>query len=168
MAPRFRERIRLFAIRRLRDAALAEDIAQEALRLVLEALRAGRIENLEALSSYVLSTAHHLCLQRFRSSSREERAVGRLGAEPGPERDTDPLGALVNEERRNAVRIALGGLAAADRELLAMLYYQDLHAADAAGRLGISVDALRVRKHRALRRLAVRLGEAVVAEDVTE
>jgi DNA-directed RNA polymerase specialized sigma24 family protein len=50
-----------------------------------------------------------------------------------------------------------------DRKLLEQLYFDDRsHAALAAG-LGVTAEALRVRKHRALRRLAGFLGE----QDVT-
>src|SRR5262249_15834643 len=44
LTAQFWDRLRFFAMRRLRDAALAEDVAQETLRRTLEALRGGRIE----------------------------------------------------------------------------------------------------------------------------
>jgi RNA polymerase sigma-70 factor (ECF subfamily) len=166
LAGRFRERIRLFAARRLGDVAAAEDLAQEVLRLVTESLRAQRVENLDALPGYVFRTAHHLCLQRLRAAGRESRALGRLGGEPGPDPAThDPLAALIGEERRVAVRGAIRGLGVDDRRLLTLLYYDGLGTEAAATRFGITVEALRVRKHRALRRLAARLGDA--PEDVT-
>jgi RNA polymerase sigma factor (sigma-70 family) len=150
----------------LRDSAAAEDVAQEAIRLVAEALRAGRVENLEALPGYAFRTAQHLCLQRFRSSGREAKALDRLGAEPAPDQPADdPLVALIGEERRISVRRAVGDLAAADRDLLTMLYFDEIDSTAAANRLGITPEALRVRKHRALRRLGALLGDAV--EDVT-
>lgn len=166
LAGRYWERIRLFALRRLRDTAAAEDVAQEAIRLVAEALRAGRVEHLEALPGYAFRTAQHLCLQRIRSTSREAKALGRLGTQPAPdERAHDPLIALIGEERRRSVHRALGGLAPGDRELLKLLYFDDVDSAVAANRLGVTAEALRVRKHRALRRLGALLGD--VAEGVT-
>jgi len=166
LAARYWDRIRLFALRRVKDAATAEDIAQEAIRLVVEALKAGRVENLEALPGYTFSTAQHLCLQRFRASSREASALGRLSAEPSADRPTDdPLIALIGEERRSAIRRAIADLAPGDRELLTMLYFDEIGSTAAATRLGISPEALRVRKHRALRRLGALLGES--REDVT-
>ena len=161
LAGRYWERIRLFALRRVRDLAAAEDIAQEAIRLVAEALRAGRVENLEALPGFAFRTAHHLCLQRFRSSTREAKALNRFGSEPTPDRLAhDPLLALIGEERRVSVRRALSDLAPGDRELLTLLYFDEVDSAAAASRFGITPEALRVRKHRALRRLGALLGEA--------
>jgi RNA polymerase sigma-70 factor (ECF subfamily) len=166
LTARFWERIRVFACRRLADPAAAEDVAQEAVRLVGAALRAGRVADLSALPGYVFRTAQHLCLQRHRSATREARALDRLTLESLPERPReDPLSALIGAERRTAVRQALTGLSRTDRDLLELLYYQDVDVGAAALRLGITAEALRVRKHRALRRLSVLLGER--EEDVT-
>jgi RNA polymerase sigma-70 factor (ECF subfamily) len=51
------------------------------------------------------------------------------------------------------VRRALETLEPSDRDLMRMLYYDQLDSAEAARRLGITTGALRVRKHRALERL---------------
>lgn len=162
LVARFWERIRLFAARRLHDVPMAEDVAQETIRRVIEALRAGRVEDLEALPGFVFQTARHICLQRLRSSGREQRAMERMASGSSEEADTpDALTALVSDERRAAVRAALAALDPPDRELLELLYYKALDSAEVAARLGISPGALRVRKHRAVRRLSELLGESV-------
>ncbi len=150
----FRERLRLFALRRLRDSAAAEDVAQETLRRVVEACRAGRLQNPSALPSFVFQTAHHICLQHFRSSSREGRALQRLGSEDTQNRDPHPLTALIGDEQRNAVRQALERLSAEDRDLLRKMYYEEVDSGMLAQSLGVTAGALRVRKHRVLARLA--------------
>lgn len=154
---RFRERLRLFALRRLRDSAAAEDVAQEALRRVVEACRAGRLENPSALPAFVFQTANHICLQQYRSQGREGRALLRLGSEDAQNADPHPLATLIGDERSAAVREALGQLSAEDRDLLRMMYYEDADTAAVAQRLGVTTGALRVRKHRVLGRLAALL-----------
>lgn len=167
LTARYWDRVRLFALRRLRDLAAAEDVAQEVIRVVSEALRAGRVDNLEALPGYVFRTAQYLCLQRIRSSGREARALDRLGNEPAPDgRARDPLIAIIGEERRFSVRRALSRLASADRELLTLIYFEEMDSAVASNRLGITPEAFRVRKHRALKRLGDILADRM--EDVTE
>lgn len=165
LAIRFRERLLLFAARRVRNAAAAEDLAQETLRRVSAALAEGRVENLQALPAFVFQTARHLCMQQGRSAARESRALSRFQAEQDAVEQGDALRELVSAERRAQVRQALGGLEPGDRSLLELLYYRDEASADAARRLGITPEALRVRKHRALRRLSVLLSDA--APDVT-
>jgi RNA polymerase sigma-70 factor (ECF subfamily) len=157
LARQFRERLRLFALRRLRDAAAAEDVAQETLRRVLEACRAGRLENPAALPAFVFQTAQHICLQHFRSSSREGRAMVRLSGEGPAQHETDPLTTLIGDERRWTVRKALALLSLEDRELLRLVYYEDIDSGVLAKRLGLTPGALRVRKHRVLARLAALL-----------
>ncbi len=155
----FRERLRLFALRRLRDSAAAEDVAQETLRRVVEACRAGRLENPSALPAFLFQTANHICLQQFRSSGREGRALLRLGGEDAQNLEPHPLAALIGDERRAAVREALKQLSAEDRHLLRMMYYEDMDSGVLAQQLGVTTGALRVRKHRVLARLAALLSD---------
>lgn len=166
LVARFWERVRLFAARRLGDASLAEDVAQETLRVTSAALREGRVENLAALPAFVFQTARNLCMQRYRSAARESGALGRWRAEqPVEVPGADILVELVSAERAAAVRRALSLLERGDRTLLEQLYYEEAGSASVAARIGITPEALRVRKHRALRRLAVLLNDRV--EDVT-
>jgi RNA polymerase sigma factor (sigma-70 family) len=159
---RFGDRIRLFAARRLGSTVDAEDVAQETLRRVLDALRADRIRNPAAFPAFVFETARHICQQRHRSSGRERSALERLHAGDAPRAGAagaDPLVALVRAERRATVRAALDRLGASDRALLRTLYYDDATTESAAQALAITPVALRVRKHRALRRLSQLLME---------
>ena len=160
LAARFWDRVRMFALRRVRDAAAAEDIAQEVIRRVTEALRAGRIEEPAALPGYVFRTALFVCLHHGRSAGREARALDRFARGSGPQSPDDALTLLISAERRAAVRVALERLAADDRELLRLVYFEQLDSTTLAQRLGVTPEALRVRKHRALRRLSQALGEA--------
>lgn len=155
LARRFWDRLRVFAARRLGDAAAAEDVAQETLRRVVEALRADRIRNPDALPAFVFQTARNICLHRYRSASREARAMSRFDSVT--ERHStapDPLIDLVSEERRRVVRAAMARLDSDDRALLRMFFYEDSDTADVARQLDATPAAIRVRKHRALRRLS--------------
>ncbi|HVS04100.1 MAG TPA: RNA polymerase sigma factor [Thermoanaerobaculia bacterium] len=159
LGARFTGRLRLFAARRLGDATAAEDVAQAVLRRVVAALRTDRIRSLDALPAFVYQTARHLCLHRSRACGRERRALATLAAGPPPAATADALSGLIEAERAAVVRGALEQLPAADRELLRLLYYDLLEPVEAARRLGVSPGALRVRKHRALGRLAELLEE---------
>lgn len=159
LAGRFRERIRLFAARRLGSVAEAEDVAQETLRRVTEALCAGRVRQAEALPGFVFQTAQHICQQHHRSAERETRGLLRLAADQQAEYAPDPLAEIIAEERCRLVHRALSRLRGDDRELLRQLYFADLAPEAVAARLDLTAGALRVRKHRALHRLAELLEE---------
>lgn len=159
LSQRFRERLRAFGARRLGDAGLAEDLAQEVLRRVTEALRSGRINDPDALPGFVFQTATNLCLHHYRSRGREERALAQLaGMDSGTSRP-GPLDVLVNEEARREVRSALAGLKPDERDLLRRIYYDEEPSEETARRLHVTLGALRVRKFRALERLAALLGK---------
>ncbi|MEX1245658.1 MAG: sigma-70 family RNA polymerase sigma factor [Thermoanaerobaculia bacterium] len=160
LTARFWDRIRFFAMRRLRDMALAEDVAQETLRRTLEALRAGRIEKPEALPSFLFETARHVCMHKTRSAGREAKAFQRFAAdsEEDSSPSADPLSGLISEERREQVRRCLAQLDETDRRLLALSYEEALGAEEIGVRLGITAGAVRVRRHRALGKLAELMG----------
>jgi RNA polymerase sigma-70 factor (ECF subfamily) len=161
---RFHARLLILGMRRLGNRADAEDMAQDALQRVTKALDDNRLREPGALPGFVYQTALHVCQQSLRKRYRERHALERYarssiedGGAPAPLTD------VIDEERRRVVRLALQSLTADDRELLEQLYSRDAELEELAARLGISAGALRVRKHRALKRLSAALGE-----DVTE
>lgn len=168
LVARFWDRVRLFATRRVRDATAAEDIAQETLRRVVEALRAGRVENMNAIAGFVFQTAKHVCMHAHRSAGREAAAMRKV-ADPSSSGDVQPdaLTSLVSEERRARVRTALQSLAEEDRDLLRWLYFDHMDTSELAAKLDISQGALRVRKHRALQRLAEALQRRASGETLS-
>jgi RNA polymerase sigma-70 factor (ECF subfamily) len=159
IAERFFGRVALFAARRLGDRSSGEDVAQETLSRVLAALRDGRVESLGSLPAFVFQTARHVCMQQARKRGREARALGRL-QEADPVHPPSGDEVLISAERVGRIRAALGRLREADREIL-RLAYEEEHGTEAIGaRLGLSAEAVRVRKHRALSRLGDLLREA--------
>ncbi|HYS53343.1 MAG TPA: sigma-70 family RNA polymerase sigma factor [Thermoanaerobaculia bacterium] len=160
LSNRFWKRLCIFAARRLRDRSAAEDVAQETLRRALQALRQQRVENLEALPAFIFQTARNICLHYGRSARREEGALLRFraGMQSSSGEESDPLIALVDEARREGVRSAIEHMPPDDRDLLRMLYIDGLESSDIARRLGVDPGTLRVRKHRALKRLSELIG----------
>jgi RNA polymerase sigma-70 factor (ECF subfamily) len=161
---RFHSRLLILGLRRLGSRADAEDMAQDALQRVAKALDENRLREPGALPGFVYQTALHVCQQSLRKRYRERHALERYARSPPDEGGVAaPLTDLIDEERRRGVRAALQSLATDDRELLEQLYARDAELEQLAAQLGISAGALRVRKHRALKRLSAALGE-----DVTE
>src|SRR5881296_1450230 len=66
-------RIRLYGLRHLRSAAAADDLVQQVLLKMLEALRAARLREPDKLASFVLGTCRMTVLDLRRSARRQER-----------------------------------------------------------------------------------------------
>lgn len=154
---RFRNPLRLFAARRTGDWTAAEDIAQEALYRTLEALKAGRIRNPAALQGFLFRTATHICMHHGTSAGRKSRAMTRFSASAGQDAG-DPLTDLISEERRAQVREAMEQLDEEDRIVLSLTYVEATSTSEIGRRLNLTEGNVRVRRHRALKRLAELLG----------
>src|SRR4051812_39917120 len=72
MCRRMGPRIRLYGLRHLRDVHAAEDLMQQVLIAVLEALRHGRLREPEKLASFVLGTCRMTVLNQVRTARRQE------------------------------------------------------------------------------------------------
>jgi len=155
---RYLSQLRVFALRRLREVAAAEDAAQETLRRVLVALREGRVLDLQALPAYVFETARHVCAHHVRRERRSERVHATSHEiRSSSTSHEDPLTALISSERARELRAVLAQLAPQDRELLRLTYVEGLSAELIAARLALTPGNVRVRRHRLQRDLARRL-----------
>jgi RNA polymerase sigma-70 factor (ECF subfamily) len=167
LARRFGPALRLFALRRLRRAAEAEDVAQETLARALDALRRRRLADPAALPAFLYETARHVCQQRLRKLGREERAYERLAAGERTAFEPAALAELLGADRCALAAESLAGLPEGERELLRRIFFDEEPAESVAQGLGISAGAFRVRKHRALERLRRLFREAEARRDVT-
>src|SRR5262245_35634148 len=79
---RYAARIRTFGLLRLRDDAAADDLVQQVLLVVLEALRDGRVDDPERLDAYVFGTCRNLVMHAWRGRSRRKRIADQAAALP--------------------------------------------------------------------------------------
>lgn len=130
----------------LRDRAAAEDVVAAVFERAYRK-RASYDARRGSRRQWLFGIARHAALDEL----RRRRRVAALAAEPredAPQIDdeADPL-------RRAAVRAALAGLDARDRELVALKFFAGLDNAEIAGVLGISESNAGTRLHRAVQRL---------------
>ncbi len=152
MAPR----IRLYGLRHLRDEPASDDLAQEVLVIMLEALRAGRLREPEKLASFVLGTCRMTVLNLRRGGQRRERLLGQYGAELSPR--TEMARPQLDHE---LLQRCVQGLKERERTVVVMTFYDEQTGADVAKFLGISEANVRVIRHRAIRVLRECMGVEV-------
>jgi|GEM_PF-124460 len=135
-----------FGLRMCKNAHDAEDVLQDTLLNVANHLSefAGR----SSLSSWVFAITRSACARRRRGLKNrppvdDQRLVDSPDIAPSPEAH------VADQEMVEALSAALDGLSDEYREVILLRDIEDLSAPEAAVSLGISVEALKSRLHRA-------------------
>ena len=147
-------RIRLYGLRHLRSAATADDLVQQVLLKVIEALRAGRLRESDKLAPFVLGTCRMTVLDLRRTARRQEQLLAAFGADLVPE--PPPVPRLDGAQLARCVQ----ALKERERTVVVLTFYDEQSAAEAAGFLGISEANIRVIRHRAVQQLRACMGAA--------
>jgi RNA polymerase sigma-70 factor, ECF subfamily len=138
-------RIRLYGLRHLRDETAAADLVQEALIVLLEAAREGRIGDPEHVERFVFGTCRHF-VSRSRRAERRARtfagAVLPLSAAVLP-----PAFSSVDSAR---LALCLGRVGAREQRVVLLTFQEDRSADEIASELGTSAGNVRVLRHRAM------------------
>jgi RNA polymerase sigma-70 factor (ECF subfamily) len=150
-------RARLYGLRHLRSETAADDLAQTAMVVMIESLRAGKIREVERLPSFVLGTCRMLALEWKRGEGRRRNLREVFGEDLAPAPVRTP--SAVDDVRLGA---CLDGLAAKPRAIVVLTFYEELDADEIARQLGMAAGAVRVARHRALAQLATCMGATEV------
>ncbi len=140
----YSSRVYYVALRKLRSPSLAEDVRNETLLRVIQALRTGAMRTPQALPGFVLGIARNVILEELRKGGRTED----LGDRDFPLDTPDPA---VDHTVRRAIESTLLRLKPRERDVLRLAYYEDLSKDEISARLGIIPDRVRLVKSRALR-----------------
>lgn len=143
---RFAPRVRLYGLRHLRDEDRASDLVQSVLVTVIEAARAGRVDDPERFDRFVLGTSRNLAL-RARDAAHRNVPVepSELDvAQPPPSDDALDVAALMR---------CIGALEARARTILQLSFHAERSADEIAGALEMTAGNVRVVRHRAMKQL---------------
>jgi RNA polymerase sigma-70 factor, ECF subfamily len=153
-------RLLALATRLLGDRMEAEDVAQEAFMRIWKQAPHWRTGEAK-FDTWLHRVALNLCYDRLRG--KREELVDELPDEPDPAAAPDLR--LDERARDERVRRALAALPVRQREALVLTYYQELSNIEAAGLMGISVDALESLLARARRTLRAQLAGDSASKD---
>jgi len=150
MAPR----IHLYGLRHLRSSSAADDLVQQVLVTVLEALRAGRLREPGKVAHFVMGTCRMTVLDQRRGAHRQERLLAEFGADLVP-----PAPAAVSIDRDRLTR-CVESLNERERSVVVLTFYDEQTSREAGTALGLSEANVRVIRHRALKQLHACMGGA--------
>lgn len=146
------------ALGRARDAAIAEEVAQEAF---VEAWRElPRLRDPGRVGTWIAGIARNLARSWARTAARRRARTPAVTAELAAS-PTTPLEDALARESHELVRRALDELPAAYREALVLFYVQGRSVSEVAAGLGISEELAKQRLHRGRRALRESLASRV-------
>lgn len=162
----FFDRVHAYATRLLRDSALGEDLTQEAfLRMhgALDRLDPDR-DPTPWVFTIVTNTIRDYWRSRAHKAATRQVSLDEAWEIPSNDGRLDPSDRIQREETAQAVRVAIGRLSPADREILLLKTFRELDTAEVVDVLGITAEAVRQRHSRAVKRLGVALREVFGTE----
>ena len=137
--------------------SVAEDLVQDALARVLDAMARGR--PVESFGAYVRFSAFNLSRNYWRSRWREARALRSLSAAPAVGTDTARVDDALD------VFSAMAVLSRREREAVSLFYQLDLSLSETAGVMRVSAGTVKTLLHRARAVMLERLAPGRVEVD---
>lgn len=161
---RYARGLRIIIARQARDDTLAQDIVQDAFRIAIGHLRAGRLENPAAISGYLRGIALNVLSDTRRGAHREVPLDPDLADSLPMEGMRSPYDAISQDERQRIVRQLINELPVArDRDLLWRYYVLDEEKAQLCRDLNLTTEHFDRVLHRAKVRFRALAQEAGVA-----
>jgi RNA polymerase sigma-70 factor, ECF subfamily len=134
---------------RLRRAQLVEDLRQETFLRVLTALKTkNTLQSPESLGAFVNMVCNNLLCEQFRRDAKR-RTVEVDDRFDAVDDSVSVESALVTEERRQQVRQVLDELPEKDRDLLRMVFFEEIDRDEICRSFQVEREYLRVLVHRA-------------------
>jgi len=154
---RYQTVIKSVALRMVSDEESARELVQEALLQAFLSL--DRLREVESFKSWLYGIVINICRGYLRASASEgvtlESLVedAPLGAESLNHCPLDPQQAAEERELSSLIQAAIGELSPNNRQAVLLYYYDHLSMQEIGALLGISIQAVKVRLHRARRQL---------------
>ncbi len=140
LVERFRRGVTVIARRACGDAGLAEDVAQEVVRVAIERIRAGSLREPDRLPGFVAGLARNLAVDADRRRrARGQHAAGDAADLAVPAPGPSPLQDVLDREQSQRAREVLDEVAIGrDREILRRVYLNGDAREDVCRELGLS------------------------------
>ncbi len=147
----------------VRDAAIAEDLAQETFIRVWNRVHAFDAER-GALGPWLLAIARNRAIDHLRSlSARMDRNSYELDVREHPSLFVDMERDVVNTDHARVIQKAISKLSENQRKVIELAYYEGLSQAEMAQRMGEPLGTVKTWARTALKLLREELGQAVTA-----
>jgi RNA polymerase sigma factor (sigma-70 family) len=151
----YSERVRVMATHRTRDPEASKELVDDVMMAAIQALRSGKVRETGRLGAFIHGTAKNL-INNFQRSRSRRPIMGQL---PDNLPGLDGTDILESNSDFDQVWRSIEQLDARDRELLRLLFVEGKTPEEIAAHMGLTSDAVRQRKCRALKRLKAHFGK---------
>jgi RNA polymerase sigma-70 factor (ECF subfamily) len=151
---RYAKRVHAYGLCHLQDADAAEDLVQQVLLTVLQALRRGRVNDVDNLDRYVFGTCRNTVLDLRRGHTRRQRFADTASA-------SVPTHYEENWDLADGTRLeqCLARLEARARAVVVATFVDGRKAEEICRSMNLSAGHVRVIRHRALAQLQRWMGD---------
>lgn len=152
-----KDRVFSYSVYMLRDREEAQDVAQEALVRLWQ--HKDKVPNQPAAKSWLLRTAHNLCIDLLRRrTNRPQLDIDDLDTPP-PADEPSPEDRTMSKQTLGEIMDGLSSLPERDRSLLLLREVEQLSYQEMCNLLDVPIGTLKAGLHRARGRLRERLAE---------
>jgi RNA polymerase sigma-70 factor (ECF subfamily) len=149
-------RIFRFVMRLVQNRATAEELVNEVFVEIWQ--HAGRYEGRSTPTTWMMSIAHNKAVSSLRKR-REATGVDETAMAEVPDLDDDPEQTTQKQDKGRIMRTCIARLSPDHREILDLVYYQELSVGEAAEVLGIPENTVKTRMFYARKKLSELLVE---------
>lgn len=150
LCARFVPAVRLFWRRRVRTKDAVDELVQDVLLVLVEAMRKGAVEDPERLGGFVLGICKNIARDRAKQRERREQLWEQFGADLLSLEADAP--SMATEETMR-LEECVSGLSLRARTLLHLSYYESKSHHEIAAELEVSEANARVMRHRTIEAL---------------
>ena len=146
---RLSPRARLYGLRHLRDAQAADDLAQEAMLIFLQAIRDRRVADPERVGHFLLGICRNVLWNARREASRRQLILEKFG----PDLAAAVAAPSAPDVDDHQLEECLAKRSQRERQILLLTFLEDCDVDTIATRVGLTGGNVRVIRHRTLRAL---------------
>lgn len=144
-------RIFRFLMRLVQNKATAEEFVNEVFMEIWQ--HAGRYEGRSSPTTWMMAIAHNKAVSGLRKR-RETTGVDEAAMAEVPDLDDDPEETTQKQDKGRIMRTCIGRLSPDHREILDLVYYQEMSVGEAAEVLGIPENTVKTRMFYARKKLS--------------
>jgi len=166
LVDRYKDLVFTLALRMLKQREEAEEVSQDVFIKVFRSLT--KFKGDSKLSTWIYKIAYNSCLDALKKTKRKYQEIS-IDKFEGYEIESidNAFEMLVKEEREETIKWCIQQLSGEDSSILTLFYFEELSLDEISKIIGLKPNNVKVKLHRARKRLAIIMKEKLEPEIIT-